>query len=188
MKVSDVKNIVSFGWLLEKRLRARSCLDCYKTSTTASAETGGKGDMCGIVGIVGHKPVSERLVEALERLEYRGYDSAGIATIFEGELHRRRAEGKLRNLKTRLKKEPLSGAVGIAHTRWATHGAPTECNAHPHFADGVAVVHNGIIENFSELKDALAAVGAKFQTDTDTEVIAHLLTKFRRDGMPRGIV
>ncbi|NKN15888.1 glutamine--fructose-6-phosphate transaminase (isomerizing) [Rhizobium laguerreae] len=139
--------------------------------------------MCGIVGIVGHKPVSERLIEALERLEYRGYDSSGVATIFEGELHRRRAEGKLGNLKTRLKKEPLSGTVGIAHTRWATHGAPTECNAHPHFADGVAVVHNGIIENFSELKDGLAEVGAKFQTDTDTEVIAHLLTKFRRDGM-----
>ncbi|MBY3205357.1 glutamine--fructose-6-phosphate transaminase (isomerizing) [Rhizobium laguerreae] len=139
--------------------------------------------MCGIVGIVGHKPVSERLIEALERLEYRGYDSSGVATIFEGELHRRRAEGKLGNLKARLKKEPLSGTVGIAHTRWATHGAPTECNAHPHFADGVAVVHNGIIENFSELKDGLAEVGAKFQTDTDTEVIAHLLTKFRRDGM-----
>ncbi|MBY5330040.1 MULTISPECIES: glutamine--fructose-6-phosphate transaminase (isomerizing) [Rhizobium] len=139
--------------------------------------------MCGIVGIVGHKPVSERLIEALERLEYRGYDSAGVATIFEGELHRRRAEGKLVNLKTRLKKEPLSGTVGIAHTRWATHGAPTECNAHPHFADGVAVVHNGIIENFSELKDGLAEVGVKFTTDTDTEVIAHLLTKFRRDGM-----
>ncbi|MBX4911631.1 MULTISPECIES: glutamine--fructose-6-phosphate transaminase (isomerizing) [Rhizobium] len=139
--------------------------------------------MCGIVGIVGHKPVSERLVAALERLEYRGYDSSGIATIFEGELRRRRAKGKLGNLKTRLKKEPLSGTVGIAHTRWATHGAPTECNAHPHFADGVAVVHNGIIENFSELKDGLAKVGAKFQTDTDTEVIAHLLTKFRRDGM-----
>ncbi|MBY3212151.1 glutamine--fructose-6-phosphate transaminase (isomerizing) [Rhizobium laguerreae] len=139
--------------------------------------------MCGIVGIVGHKPVSERLIEALERLEYRGYDSSGVATIFEGELHRRRAEGKLGNLKTRLKKEPLSGTIGIAHTRWATHGAPTECNAHPHFADGVAVVHNGIIENFSELKGGLAEVGAKFQTDTDTEVIAHLLTKFRRDGM-----
>ncbi|MDR9777059.1 glutamine--fructose-6-phosphate transaminase (isomerizing) [Rhizobium sp. 25PS6] len=139
--------------------------------------------MCGIVGIVGHKPVSERLIEALERLEYRGYDSSGVATIFEGELHRRRAEGKLGNLKTRLKEAPLSGTVGIAHTRWATHGAPTECNAHPHFTDGVAVVHNGIIENFSELKDGLAEVGAKFQTDTDTEVIAHLLTKFRRDGM-----
>ncbi|MBY3390757.1 glutamine--fructose-6-phosphate transaminase (isomerizing) [Rhizobium laguerreae] len=139
--------------------------------------------MCGIVGIVGRKPVSERLIEALERLEYRGYDSAGIATIFEGELHRRRAEGKLVNLKTRLKKEPLSGTVGIAHTRWATHGAPTECNAHPHFADGVAVVHNGIIENFAELKDGLAKVGVKFKTDTDTEVIVHLLTKFRQDGM-----
>ncbi|QPB24596.1 glutamine--fructose-6-phosphate transaminase (isomerizing) [Rhizobium sp. 007] len=139
--------------------------------------------MCGIVGIVGQQPVSERLVDALKRLEYRGYDSAGVATITEGALHRRRAEGKLVNLKTRLKEEPLSGTIGIAHTRWATHGAPTECNAHPHFSDGVAVVHNGIIENFAELKDELAAAGAEFQTDTDTEVVAQLLAKYRRDGM-----
>ncbi len=113
--------------------------------------------MCGIVGIVGQQPVSERLVDALTRLEYRGYDSAGVATITEGALHCGRAEGKLVNLEARLK-EPLSGTIGIAHTCWATHGAPTERNAHPHFSDGV--VHNGIIENFAELKDELAAAGA----------------------------
>ncbi|ANN60656.1 glutamine--fructose-6-phosphate transaminase (isomerizing) [Mesorhizobium loti] len=142
--------------------------------------------MCGIVGIVGQQPVSERLVDALKRLEYRGYDSAGLATISEGTLHRRRAEGKLVNLETKLKEEPLGGTIGIAHTRWATHGPPTERNAHPHFTDGVAVVHNGIIENFAELKDELAATGAEFQTDTDTEVLAHLLARHLRRGMPRG--
>ncbi|RVK35412.1 glutamine--fructose-6-phosphate aminotransferase, partial [Sinorhizobium meliloti] len=98
--------------------------------------------MCGIVGIVGNQPVSERLVEALKRLEYRGYDSAGVATIDAGTLQRRRAEGKLVNLESRLREEPLAGPIGIAHTRWATHGAPTERNAHPHFTEGVAVVHN----------------------------------------------
>jgi glucosamine--fructose-6-phosphate aminotransferase (isomerizing) len=141
--------------------------------------------MCGIVGIVGNQPVSERLVEALKRLEYRGYDSAGVATIDAGTLKRRRAEGKLVNLESRLREEPLAGTIGIAHTRWATHGAPTERNAHPHFTEGVAVVHNGIIENFAELKDELAAGGAEFQTETDTEVVAHLLTKYRRDGLGR---
>ncbi|UIJ90904.1 glutamine--fructose-6-phosphate transaminase (isomerizing) (plasmid) [Sinorhizobium meliloti] len=141
--------------------------------------------MCGIVGIVGHQPVSERLVEALKRLEYRGYDSAGVATIDAGMLQRRRAEGKLVNLESRLREEPLAGTIGIAHTRWATHGAPTERNAHPHFTEGVAVVHNGIIENFAELKDELAAGGAEFQTETDTEVVAHLLAKYRRDGLGR---
>ncbi|PST24168.1 glutamine--fructose-6-phosphate transaminase (isomerizing) [Mesorhizobium plurifarium] len=141
--------------------------------------------MCGIVGIVGHQPVSERLVEALKRLEYRGYDSAGVATVDGGTLQRRRAEGKLVNLESRLKEEPLAGTIGIAHTRWATHGAPTERNAHPHFTGGVAVVHNGIIENFAELKDELAATGAEFQTETDTEVVAHLLAKYRRDGLGR---
>ncbi|WEX79341.1 glutamine--fructose-6-phosphate transaminase (isomerizing) (plasmid) [Sinorhizobium numidicum] len=141
--------------------------------------------MCGIVGIVGTEPVSERLVDALKRLEYRGYDSAGVATITEGALHRRRAEGKLVNLEARLKEEALSGTIGIAHTRWATHGAPTERNAHPHFTDGVAVVHNGIIENFAEIKDELSAVGAEFLTETDTEVVAHLLAKYRREGMGR---
>ncbi len=139
--------------------------------------------MCGIVGIVGNQPVSERLVDALKRLEYRGYDSAGVATIHDGVLERRRAEGKLVNLETKLRGEPLAGQTGIAHTRWATHGAPTENNAHPHFTDGVAVVHNGIIENFSELKDELAAAGATFKTQTDTEVVAQLLAKLIRDGL-----
>ncbi|WP_428428691.1 glutamine--fructose-6-phosphate transaminase (isomerizing) [Pararhizobium sp.] len=139
--------------------------------------------MCGIVGIVGNQPVSERLVDALKRLEYRGYDSAGVATIHHGVLERRRAEGKLVNLETKLRGEPLAGQTGIAHTRWATHGAPTENNAHPHFTDGVAVVHNGIIENFSELKDELAAAGATFKTQTDTEVVAQLLAKLIRDGL-----
>ncbi|MFB2551535.1 glutamine--fructose-6-phosphate transaminase (isomerizing) [Ensifer soli] len=139
--------------------------------------------MCGIVGIVGVEPVSERLVEALKRLEYRGYDSAGVATIHDGRLDRRRAEGKLVNLDIRLRGEPLPGTIGIAHTRWATHGAPTENNAHPHFTDGVAVVHNGIIENFSEIKDELIADGATFATQTDTEVVAQLLAKLIREGM-----
>ncbi|OJF91083.1 glutamine--fructose-6-phosphate transaminase (isomerizing) [Pararhizobium antarcticum] len=139
--------------------------------------------MCGIVGIVGIKPVSERLVDALKRLEYRGYDSAGVATIHDGVLERRRAEGKLVNLDIKLRGEPLAGTIGIAHTRWATHGAPTENNAHPHFTDGVAVVHNGIIENFSELKDELIAGGATFSTQTDTEVVAQLLARLVRDGL-----
>ena len=133
--------------------------------------------MCGIVGIVGTQPVATRLVDALKRLEYRGYDSAGVATIRDGKLERRRAEGKLVNLEQRLSEEPLPGTIGIAHTRWATHGAPTEGNAHPHFVDGVAVVHNGIIENFSEIKDELTAEGAEFATQTDTEVVAPLLAR-----------
>ncbi|MDP9590660.1 UNVERIFIED_ORG: glucosamine--fructose-6-phosphate aminotransferase (isomerizing) [Shinella zoogloeoides] len=141
--------------------------------------------MCGIVGIVGNQPVAGRLVDALKRLEYRGYDSAGVATIVDGALARRRAEGKLFNLEKRLAEEPLAGTIGIAHTRWATHGAPTEGNAHPHFVEGVAVVHNGIIENFSELKDELIADGATFSTQTDTEVVAQLLAKYRRDGLGR---
>ncbi|MCQ4629795.1 glutamine--fructose-6-phosphate transaminase (isomerizing) [Shinella sp. CPCC 100929] len=141
--------------------------------------------MCGIVGIVGNQPVAGRLVDALKRLEYRGYDSAGVATIVDGKLERRRAEGKLFNLEKRLSEEPLAGTLGIAHTRWATHGAPTEANAHPHFVDGVAVVHNGIIENFSELKDELIAGGATFATQTDTEVVAQLVAKYRRDGLGR---
>ncbi|GLR53332.1 glutamine--fructose-6-phosphate transaminase (isomerizing) [Shinella yambaruensis] len=141
--------------------------------------------MCGIVGIVGTQPVAGRLVDALKRLEYRGYDSAGVATIVDGRLVRRRAEGKLFNLEKRLAEEPLAGTIGIAHTRWATHGAPTEANAHPHFVEGVAVVHNGIIENFSDLKDELTAGGATFTTQTDTEVVAQLVAKYRRDGLGR---
>jgi glucosamine--fructose-6-phosphate aminotransferase (isomerizing) len=139
--------------------------------------------MCGIVGIVGTRPVAARLVDALKRLEYRGYDSAGVATIHDGVLERRRAEGKLFNLEKRLDSEPLAGLTGIAHTRWATHGVPNETNAHPHFVDGVAVVHNGIIENFSELREELKAEGAVFVTQTDTEVVAHLLAKYVRDGL-----
>ena len=141
--------------------------------------------MCGIVGIVGNQPVAERLVDALKRLEYRGYDSAGVATIVDGKLDRRRAEGKLFNLETKLAGDPLAGNIGIAHTRWATHGVPNETNAHPHFVDGVAVVHNGIIENFSEIRDELAAEGAAFTTQTDTEVVAQLLAKYRRQGLGR---
>ncbi len=139
--------------------------------------------MCGIVGIVGTQPVAERLVDALKRLEYRGYDSAGVATIHNGEMDRRRAEGKLFNLEKKLSEEPLAGITGIAHTRWATHGVPNETNAHPHFVDGVAVVHNGIIENFAELREELTAEGAVFTTQTDTEVVAQLLAKFTREGL-----
>ena len=139
--------------------------------------------MCGIVGILGREPVAERLVEALKRLEYRGYDSAGIATLEEGHLVRRRAEGKLRNLEALLRREPLAGPIGIGHTRWATHGRPTEVNAHPHATSRVAVVHNGIIENFRELREALQAKGHVFTTQTDTEVVAHLVT----DAMDAGL-
>ncbi len=138
--------------------------------------------MCGIVGILGKGPVAEQLVDALKRLEYRGYDSAGIATVDHGRLDRRRAEGKLRNLEQRLKAEPLMGATGIGHTRWATHGKPSEANAHPHMTDLVSVVHNGIIENFRTLKAELEAQGAVFTSDTDTEVVAHLITRELKAG------
>jgi glucosamine--fructose-6-phosphate aminotransferase (isomerizing) len=131
--------------------------------------------MCGIIGIVGTKPVAERLVESLKRLEYRGYDSAGIAAQIDGRLQRRRAPGKLRELEAVLANDPMLATTGIGHTRWATHGAPTERNAHPHIVGRVAVVHNGIIENFAELKAELIAAGRTFQSDTDTEVVAHLL-------------
>src|SRR5262249_54029154 len=133
--------------------------------------------MCGIVGILGKGPNAEQLVDALKRLEYRGYDSAGVATVENGRLGRRRAEGKLRNLENVLKANPLFGETGIGHTRWATHGKPIEANAHPHMTAKVAVVHNGIIENFRALKQKLIAAGAQFTSDTDTEVIAHLLTR-----------
>ena len=138
--------------------------------------------MCGIVGIIGREPVADRLVEALKRLEYRGYDSAGVATLEDGHLARRRAEGKLRNLEARLQEQPLQGFVGIGHTRWATHGRPTENNAHPHATDRLAVVHNGIIENFRELREELTARGHRFVSETDTEVVAHLVT----DEMEKG--
>jgi glucosamine--fructose-6-phosphate aminotransferase (isomerizing) len=132
--------------------------------------------MCGIIGIIGRGPAAPQLIDALRRLEYRGYDSAGVATLEDGRLTRRRAQGKLKNLESRLAREPLQGPIGIGHTRWATHGRPTENNAHPHATEKLAVVHNGIIENFSELRRELERDGAKFATDTDTEVIAHLVT------------
>jgi glucosamine--fructose-6-phosphate aminotransferase (isomerizing) len=133
--------------------------------------------MCGIIGIIGREAAAPQLIDALKRLEYRGYDSAGIATLERGKLTRRRAEGKLKNLEGRLEREPLKGMIGIGHTRWATHGRPTENNAHPHATENVAVVHNGIIENFAELRRELEANGVKFSTETDTEVIAHLVTE-----------
>jgi glucosamine--fructose-6-phosphate aminotransferase (isomerizing) len=138
--------------------------------------------MCGIVGILGREPVAEHLVDALKRLEYRGYDSAGVATLEGGKLERRRAEGKLRNLEAKLRGEPLNGTVGIGHTRWATHGRPTETNAHPHATERLAVVHNGIIENFRELREELERKGAKFASETDTEVVAHLVNEEMRNG------
>ena len=139
--------------------------------------------MCGIVGILGKQPVAEQVVEALRRLEYRGYDSAGVATLEHGQLSRRRAEGKLRNLEVRLSKEPLEGLIGIGHTRWATHGRPNETNAHPHATEKLAVVHNGIIENFRELRTELEAKGRVFETETDTEVVAHLVTSAMQEGL-----
>jgi glucosamine--fructose-6-phosphate aminotransferase (isomerizing) len=138
--------------------------------------------MCGIIGIIGHEPVAPLLIDALKRLEYRGYDSAGVATLEHGVLTRRRAEGKLKNLEQKLAGEPLSGTIGIGHTRWATHGRPTENNAHPHATDRLAVVHNGIIENFGELRRELEGKGAKFATETDSEVIAHLVSEQMKQG------
>ncbi len=139
--------------------------------------------MCGIIGIIGGEPVAPQLIDALKRLEYRGYDSAGVATLEHGSLTRRRAEGKLKNLELKLAREPLSGTIGIGHTRWATHGRPTENNAHPHATDRLAVVHNGIIENFSELRRELEGKGAKFATETDSEVVAHLVSEEIRRGL-----
>jgi glucosamine--fructose-6-phosphate aminotransferase (isomerizing) len=138
--------------------------------------------MCGIIGIIGAEPVADRLLDGLKRLEYRGYDSAGIATIVDGQIERRRAPGKLRNLAAKLRESPLDGTTGIAHTRWATHGAPTEDNAHPHTAGEVSLVHNGIIENFRPLRDELAAEGAQFTSQTDSEVVAHLIDRELRGG------
>ena len=138
--------------------------------------------MCGIVGILGRSAVAGQVVDALKRLEYRGYDSAGVATLENGRLERRRAEGKLRNLELKLSQSPLSGAIGIGHTRWATHGKPNEVNAHPHATEKLAVVHNGIIENFRELKADLQGKGVVFETETDTEVVAQLVTFEMRQG------
>ncbi|MBV8752000.1 MAG: glutamine--fructose-6-phosphate transaminase (isomerizing) [Hyphomicrobiales bacterium] len=138
--------------------------------------------MCGIIGILGRVPVADQMVDALKRLEYRGYDSAGVATLEDGHLTRRRAEGKLKNLEQRLARAPLAGTIGIGHTRWATHGRVNETNAHPHATGRVAVVHNGIIENFRELREDLEAKGAKFATETDTEVVAHLVATEMKNG------
>jgi glucosamine--fructose-6-phosphate aminotransferase (isomerizing) len=139
--------------------------------------------MCGIVGVVGQSPAAAPILDALRRLEYRGYDSAGIATLERGLLTLRRAVGKLKNLESKLTRHPLSGAIGIGHTRWATHGRPNEKNAHPHAVDGVAVVHNGIIENHRELRKELQQAGARFVTETDTEVIAHLVSQQLKKGL-----
>jgi glucosamine--fructose-6-phosphate aminotransferase (isomerizing) len=138
--------------------------------------------MCGIIGILGRGPVAEQLVDSLKRLEYRGYDSAGVATLEGDTLERRRAEGKLKNLENRLREDPLTGHTGIGHTRWATHGKPNEKNAHPHATENVAVVHNGIIENFRELRAELENGGAKFASETDTETVAHLVNSYLLKG------
>ncbi len=139
--------------------------------------------MCGIVGILGRAAVADQIVDSLKRLEYRGYDSAGVATLEADRLERRRAEGKLKNLEAKLAKSPLAGHTGIGHTRWATHGKPTENNAHPHATDRVAVVHNGIIENFRELRGELQSKGAVFKTETDTEIVLHLVDSYLIKGI-----
>src|SRR3954454_9786699 len=138
--------------------------------------------MCGIIGVVGRQDAVPLIMDGLRRLEYRGYDSAGIATLVDDRIDRRRAEGKLKNLETRLKAEPLAGHTGIGRTRWATHGGPTENNAHPHATENVAVVHNGIIENFRELRQMLEKQGAKFVTETDSETVAHLVNSYLLKG------
>ena len=139
--------------------------------------------MCGIVGVLGSHEVAPVILDALKRLEYRGYDSAGIATLHKGALERRRATGKLINLQDLLVREPLRGFAGIGHTRWATHGAPSVENAHPHRSGPIAVVHNGIIENSRELRQELSAEGAEFTSETDTETIVHLTNKHLADGV-----
>ena len=138
--------------------------------------------MCGIIGIVGKEAVSDRLVDGLKRMEYRGYDSAGVCTVDDGQLIRRRAEGKLANLVQVLREDDAPGDIGIAHTRWATHGAPTTSNAHPHATSEVALVHNGIIENFKPLREELLDRGRKFESETDTEVVAHLVSELVETG------
>ena len=139
--------------------------------------------MCGIIGIIGKGDVAPHLIDALRRLEYRGYDSAGVATLHEGEIERRRAQGKLVNLEHVVDKTPIGGHIGIGHTRWATHGVPNEANAHPHATERVAIVHNGIIENFQELRDELQGLGHVMASDTDTEVVAHLISRYLEDGL-----
>ena len=138
--------------------------------------------MCGIIGIIGKANVSPLLLDGLKRLEYRGYDSAGIATLVNGGIDRRRAEGKIANLQHLVDSDPLAGTIGIGHTRWATHGLPTEANTHPHADEQVVLVHNGIIENFQELREELSAAGHTFQTQTDTEAVVHLISSYLQDG------
>ncbi|RZI46057.1 glutamine--fructose-6-phosphate transaminase (isomerizing) [Candidatus Finniella inopinata] len=140
--------------------------------------------MCGILGILSSQTVADKLLEGLSRLEYRGYDSAGIATVHDGQIERRRAAGKLKNLKTLVDANPLTGTIGIGHTRWATHGVANTTNAHPHSSPDVAVVHNGIIENFSTLKQSLQEKGVVFESETDTEVVVHLIADFLKNGLP----
>ena len=139
--------------------------------------------MCGIIGMIGAKSVVPSILEGLRRLEYRGYDSAGISTLVKGVVNRRRAEGKLAKLEQKLKDNPLTGNIGIGHTRWATHGAPNLINAHPHVSGPVSVVHNGIIENYKKLRTELVTLGFVMETDTDTEVVAHLVKHYHDQGL-----
>ena len=143
--------------------------------------------MCGIIGVVGKNKAESLLLEGLRRLEYRGYDSSGIATLVNGKIDKRRASGKISNLSSLLKEHPLSGTIGIAHTRWATHGAPNENNAHPHANDKVAIVHNGIIENYIDLREELIAKGHKFYTETDSEVVVHLISHYIDEGLENNL-
>src|SRR5690242_1915278 len=149
----------------------------------ARGSAGEKAEMCGIVGVIGSQPAAPLILEALRRLEYRGYDSAGIATLVNGHIDRRRAEGKLGNLAASLDRNNLAGTIGIGHTRWATHGAPTDSNAHPHGTARVSLVHNGIIENHAELRSELEAAGQEFSTETDTETVAQLVDLNLKRGM-----
>src|SRR5271170_2944818 len=139
--------------------------------------------MCGIIGITGHRKAAPLILSGLKHLEYRGYDSAGIATVTRAGIERQRAQGKLINLEQLLTKKPLEGNIGIGHTRWATHGFPNETNAHPHATAKVAVVHNGIIENFRELREELTALGHTFTSKTDTEVVPVLVTHYLEQGL-----
>src|ERR1700722_6827410 len=169
------------GETASRRRILRLCKSISDGATQQHFE--GKQHMCGIVGVIGTRPAAPLLMEALRRLEYRGYDSAGIATLVNGHIERRRAPGKLVNLTTLLDREGLEGVIGIGHTRWATHGAPTECNAHPHSTARVAIVHNGIIENHAELRAELEAAGQEFTTETDTETVAQLVDLNLQRGM-----
>ena len=137
--------------------------------------------MCGIVGIASNKPVCTNIIESLKKLEYRGYDSAGIATIYNGAINEKKCTGRVNNLEKIIFKNPTNGVLGIGHVRWATHGVPNEINAHPHSSEEVSVVHNGIIENSNILKKDLETMGYKFKSQTDTEVITLLLTDFLKD-------